>query len=629
MTGRRTHDDPATGLPVATGRQSLRILARAVRGHRGQLAAALSWTAVAASATVAVPLLLGRLVDAARAGGAYPTGVILTTGTVVLAAAAGTALSLRATERLGVTVAAGLRERVVERTLTLRPATLESAGSGEAASRVTEDLENFVTAVPLLADVLRAGVTVALSAAGFATLDWRLALAFLVVFPVYAIGLRAYLPRAARLYAAERRLAAERGRVLLESLHGRDTVHAYGMAKLQTRRVAAATGDTVAAALRAARSYLWFSKSMNAAEAIGLSAVLIAGYWLVRADLVTVGAVTAAALLFHRLFTPLGTLLLSFDDVQRAQASLARTAGVLLVPAPEPGERREAPASVTVTVRDVQHAYGTGPAVLRGVGLVVPAGTSLALVGSSGAGKTTLANLLAGTFPATGGEVVLTGPDGDIAVTDLDPGVLRDWVGVVAQETHVFTGSLREDLTYAAPGSDDDRILRALAAVRAGAWVDALPAGLDTAVGPGGHALTAAQVQQLALARLLLRDPPVVVLDEATAEAGSAGARELETAAAALIRGRTAIVVAHRLTQARACDRIAVLADGRITETGTHDELLARGGAYARLWAAWTTSGVSTTDAREAGISAAGVDAADAGTTDVSAAGVGGAGERT
>ena len=579
-------------LPIATGPQSLAGLATAVRAHRAAALLALTWTVLGAAVTVTVPLLLGRLVDAVRAGGPYPIGLVLGTGVTILAGAAGTGVALRANERLGWCVAADLREQVVGRTLTLEPAVLESAGRGETASRVTEDLEDFVTAVPLVAEVLSAGVTIVLSAAGFLTLDWRLALAFLVVFPIYGLSLAGYLPRAARLYATERRMAAERGRVMLESLHGRSTVHAYAMAALQTRRLADASRDNVTAGLRAARGYLWFSKSMNAAEAVGLSALLLTGYWLVRTDAVTVGAVTAAALLFHRLFAPLATLLLSFDDVQRAQASLARTVGVLLVAPPAPGVRRR-PAgtrAVTIAARDVRHAYDGGSDVLKGVDVVVPAGTSLALVGVSGAGKTTLANLLAGTFPAAGGRLTVADPHGAVDVAELDPEVLRDWVGVISQETYVFTGSLREDLTYAAPGSDDEQIFQALRAVGADAWVRALPQGLDTQVGPGEHSLTTARVQQLALARLALRDPPVVVLDEATAEAGSAGAHDLEQAAAALIDGRTAVVVAHRLTQARACDRIAVLAEGGIAETGTHDELIARGGHYGKLWAAWSRS---------------------------------------
>ncbi|WNV88119.1 ABC transporter ATP-binding protein [Umezawaea sp. Da 62-37] len=581
-----TADTPI--LPIATSAQTLVGLGRALRGHPADCALAFALTAFASVGAVAVPLFLGRLVDAVRAGQPNLVTLLLLTAAGVVVGAVFTALAQRATDRLGARIAADLRERVLVRALGIESRVLERVGSGDVSSRVTEDVENFVEAVPLAATVFSAVITILVSTAGFATLDWRLALAFTVVFPVYWFSLRAYLPKAGPLYAAERRAAAARGQVVLESLHGLPTVHAYDMADLQTGRVADASERTLTAGLRAMRLFVWFTKSMNAAEALGLSAILLAGYWLVHGGGVTVGEVTAAALLFHRLFDPLGTVLLSFDDVQRAGAALARIIGVTLMPTPpsRPGRRHE--GAVAVVARGIHHSYDEHREVLHGVDLHVPAGTSLAVVGTSGAGKTTLAGILAGSFPASLGHTALVDARGSVDVDDLDAERVRDWIGMVSQETHVFAGTLRDDVTFAAPDSTDDQVVAALRTVGAAAWIAALPDGLDTAVGAGEHPLTAAQVQQLALARLLLRDPPVVVLDEATAEAGSSGARDLEEAAAALVAGRTAIVVAHRLTQARACDRIAVMADGRIEELGTHDELVALGGRYAELWTAWS-----------------------------------------
>ncbi|GAB7040797.1 MULTISPECIES: ABC transporter ATP-binding protein [Catenuloplanes] len=559
---------PVTGaLPIATARQTLAGLARVVRAEPVAAWAALGATLVGAAGTVATPLLLGRLIDLFRPA---LFGLVVA---AALVAAVGTALARRATERLGARVAARLRESVLGAALGLPAPVLERAGSGDVSSRVTEDVENVATAVPLVTQVFIAIVTVLVAAPGFVTLDWRLALAFTTVFPVYAVSLRRYLPRAARLYGRERVLAAERGRVLLESLRGRDTVSAYDMPDLQTGRVDAASGAALGVGLRALRLYVWFSKSMNAAEAIGLSAILFTGWWLVRADLVTVGAATAAALLFHRLFTPLGTLLLSFDEVQRAGAALARTVGVLLVPPAPAGTNRTPHGPVRVVVAGVRHTYDRE--VLKAVDLIIEAGTSLALVGASGAGKSTLAGIVAAVITPTAGRVTLTDADGPVAVTALDAAVLRDWVCLVSQETHAFAGTIRDDLALAAPDADAARMRAALDAV--GCARD-----LDTA-----GALPPGEYQRLALARLLLRDPPVVILDEATAEAGSAGARDLDRAAEAVVRGRTAIVVAHRLSQARVCDRIAVLDDGRVVEHGSHDELVAAGGAYARLWRAW------------------------------------------
>jgi ATP-binding cassette subfamily C protein len=177
-----------------------------------------------------------------------------------------------------------------------------------------------------------------------------------------------------------------------------------------------------------------------------------------------------------------------------------------------------------------------------------------------------------------------------VPLETLSPGQVRDAVALVTQEVHVFAGPLADDLRLARADATDDQLHEALRRVGALEWAQALPEGLATIVGEGGHRLTATQAQQLALARIVLADPPVVVLDEATAEAGSAGARRLEASAEAALEGRTAIVIAHRLTQAASADRIVVIEDGEVAEEGTHDELARGDGPYGRLWSAWSAS---------------------------------------
>ncbi len=595
---------PASALPVATGRATAAAVLRSAGRHRGLLAGSVVSAVVASVSTVLTAVLLGRVVDvvldtvAGRSSSGALTGLTVALGACVLVGALFAGLALRQAERLGAHVAADLREEVVERSLRMEPAVLERAGAGDVTTRVTEDTELFTLSVPTISAVITSLVTVLVSLGGFVSLDWRLGAAFLAVLPVYAIGLRYYLPKAGPLYATERARSSHRSRVLLESVHGRRTVHAYGMGDLQTGRVEAASADALTAGLKAQRTASVFGLTMNAAEGVGLSAVIGCGFLLVRGDLTTVGDVTAAALLFHRLFGPLGWLLMSIDEIQRAGAALARLVGVIQLPVRPAGPPTTPTSRVSVRVRGVRHSYDGTREVLHGVDVDIPAGSSLAVVGESGAGKTTLAALVAGVSPATAGTIELVVHDGagarTLAVDDLTPEQVRELVTMVSQETHVFTGTVRDDLHLAVPGADDDRIRAVLARVGAAGWVAALPAGLDTAVGAGGHPLTVAQEQQLALARIALRDSPVVVLDEATAEAGSAGARDLERAAIELIHGRTALVVAHRLTQARACDRIAVMSQGRLVELGDHDSLVAADGLYSRLWAAWAADASRT-----------------------------------
>lgn len=583
-------------LPIASGRVTARTVLRQLLTYPRQWIPALVLSLASSAGTVALPILLGALVDqvpvVTGTGDTGPmTALIVALVLVMLAGVVLTAAAGRALQRLAAQVGADLRERVVERALRLDTRVLERAGHGDIASRVTDDVELFMDAIPVLSGVTAALITVVVAAVGFVSLDWRLALAFAAVLPVHVLGLRWYLPQAGPRYAGERRLAAERSRVLLSSLRGRPTVLAYQMAELQSGRLRRASATALDATLGLIRLVAKFGLCLNGAEAVGLSAVLATGFLLVNADLVSVGAVTAAALLFHRLFGPLGWLLMSVDDLQRAGAALSRMVGVAGIPDPRPAPLPAPRGSLTVRAEGVDHAYVEGRLVLDRVELELPAGGSVALVGASGAGKTTLAGIVGGAITPTQGRVVLSDGERELilsADTVVDEDELRDWVGIVAQETYVFTGTLREELTLARPGITDDEIWMILERVVADGWVRALPDGLDTPVGPNTAVLSAAHVQQLALARLLARNPPLMVLDEATAEAGSAGARQLEAAGRALIKDRTALVVAHRLTQARECDRIVVLDEGRIVEAGSHDELITFGGRYAALWASWT-----------------------------------------
>jgi len=239
------------------------------------------------------------------------------------------------------------------------------------------------------------------------------------------------------------------------------------------------------------------------------------------------------------------------------------------------GERLEASG--------VRYSYVEGRDVLHGIDLRVEPGERLAMVGPSGAGKSTLGRLLAGIHPPRTGTVTV----GGAPLVELPLDELRSHVALVTQEHHVFVGTVRDNVSLARPGASDAEVRAALEAVDAREWVDALPGGLDTPVGSGHHALTPAQAQQLALARLVLADPHTLVLDEATSLIDPRTARHLERSLAAVLHGRTVIAIAHRLFSAHDADRVAVVEDGVVTELGSHHELIEAGGAYAALWRSW------------------------------------------
>ncbi|WP_317633382.1 ABC transporter transmembrane domain-containing protein [Streptomyces sp. SCSIO ZS0520] len=589
-----TMSDPAksperTLLPTASGAETLAAVRGMLRGHRLLACGAVGVLVAGTGIGLLTAPLLGHIVDLVvedRGTGSLHLPMVLLV-VVALVRGGATALGSSLVARLGETVLAALRERFIERALRLPLERVEEAGSGDLVSRVTGDVSKIAKSVrQALPEFARSTLTILLTLVGLAVLDWRFLLAALLAMPVQWLSVRWYLRRAAPVYAAHRVATGALQHQLLDSMGGVRTVRAFRLNEAHTALVARRSQSAVDLAVRGTRVVTGFFSRLNLAEFIGLSAVLVTGFWLVDRETVSIGTATAAALYFHSLFNPINAALFLIDDAQSAGASLARLVGVSSLAGESGPEDAPRPVDGTVEVSGLGYSYVSGHPVLEGVDLKVAGGERIALVGASGAGKTTLAKLIAGVHQPSAGTIRL----GGTGTGELGPAGIRQAVTLISQEVHVFAGPLAEDLRLARPGATEEELRAALTTVDALDWVSALPEGLDTVVGEGGHRLTVTQAQHLALARLVLADPPIAILDEATADAGSAGARVLEAAALRALEGRTGLLVAHRLPQAATADRVVVLDRGRVVETGTHEQLVAAGGRYAALWAAWSDS---------------------------------------
>jgi ATP-binding cassette, subfamily C, bacterial len=590
----------AVGLPIAgtraTWRHALRVFSR-----RKGLLALMVVTLLAGSATgLLVPAVLGWMVDIAGRG-EIAEALLAATGVLLAAALASAALNSWgsiAMAKLGQHGLAELREEVFATALAQPSEDLERAGSGDLISRVSHDVEAVNEAIgSILPSFISALFTISLTIVGLGAIDPRFAIAALLGTPIHIFALRSFLRASGPLYRSVRVAESQRGQHLLEATSGAHTVRALGHGSRHLARIARSSLEAIALVMQTVVIRTRFQGRLNVAELIGLCSILAVGYWLVGNGSVSVGAATAAALFFHRLFGPIGTILMNVDDLQLAGAGLSRLVGVLQgAPAASlsqqaddagPLPRRASPAeSDGVVLEGIDAGYLSGQSILSKLDLRIREGEHLALVGASGAGKTTLARIIAGSLEPTEGTVRWKGTP--YGADGKSPG-LGSSALLISQDVHVFSGTVADNLRLAAPDASDTELHIALAAAGAD-WVAALPQGLSTAVGGGGLALTGDRAQHLALVRALLSDAPVLVLDEATAEDGSRSSQLLEQAALRAVRGRTAVSVAHRLSQAAKADRILVMEAGTIVDEGTHQQLLARDGLYAKLWLAWSAN---------------------------------------
>ncbi|MFJ4467534.1 ABC transporter ATP-binding protein [Streptomyces sp. NPDC089424] len=570
-------DTTGHALPVAGGRATAREVLRLSRGHRLRLAAVGVVGIVSTAIDLIPPVAIGYLVDRVQAGTADLGTVLTVTAVMALSGvlgAAGTAVAIVHATRIYHTVLAALRERLVSRAMLLPQHLVERAGTGDLISRSSDDVTAVADAAPTVIPALTVtAFTIMVSLGGLAALEWPYAAALAVVLPVYALAMRWYLRTGPGVYRAERAAMSGRAQQILESQRGYATVLGFGLAEHRHRAVLTDSWGVAVQSLRARTVQSMLNARLNLGECLSLAAVLVVGFLLIDHGSSTVGGATTAMLLVLRLLGPVNQLLFVIDTLQSALASLSRMIGVVTIPTvDDAADASTTPTDMATAVRlhEVAFRYADGPLVLDDIRLDIPAGEHLAIVGPSGAGKTTLAAVIAGVHRPDDGTV--TRPSR---------------TAVITQEIHVFAGTLRENLTLAAPEATDGDIRAALETTCAAELLDLSADALDTVVGTGGHPLTEAQAQQLALARLLLADPELAILDEATAEAGSAHAERLDRASEAVLAGRAGIVIAHRLSQAATCDRIVVMDAGRVIETGTHDELLTADGTYARLWAVW------------------------------------------
>ncbi|MEU4247610.1 ABC transporter ATP-binding protein [Amycolatopsis sp. NPDC026612] len=599
----------ADDTPKSLTRGTLKRVARFARPHWRRLLAFLVLTVVSAVLAVTTPVLAGKVVDAIVGGRDLPVVIWLAVVIAALAVAdAGFGLVERwQSARIGEGIIYDLRRAVFEHVQRMPIAFFTRTRTGALVSRLNNDVIGAQrTFTATLSGLVTNVIQLALSLAVMLTLSWQVTVIALVLLPIFVIPARRLGRRMAGLQREAANLNAGMTTQMTErfSAPGATLVKLFGRPVQEVADFGERAGRVRDIGVRTAMLTRWFMTSLTLVSALAQALVYGLGGYLALTGRLAPGTVVALALLLTRLYAPLTALANVRVDVMTALVSFERVFEVLDLE-PMIKEKPSAGAlppsgGVSVEFSDVRFGYPAadryslasledvatldhrgGEEVLHGISFRAEPGQMVALVGSSGAGKSTIASLLPRLYDVDAGSVRLS----DVDVRDLTFASLRETVGVVTQDGHLFHDTIRANLAYARPGATEDEIWAALDRARLGDLVHSLPDGLDTTVGERGYRLSGGERQRLTIARLLLAQPKVVVLDEATAHLDSESEAAVGEALTHALAGRTALVIAHRLSTVRAADQILVVEHGEIVERGTHDELLAANGRYATLHA--------------------------------------------
>ena len=605
----RAERDRETVAAHKLSRGTWRRIMRFARPYRLDMSVFLLTVVISAGIGVATPILAGRVVNTITGGGSGAAGAVVRIALLIAVLAVVDALLSLAqrwySARIGEGIILSLRTQVYDHVQRMPLAFFTRTQTGALVSRLNNDVLGAQRAfTTTLSGVVSNTIQLALTAVVMFTLSWQITLLSLAMLPVFIIPARRVGRKLAAITKESYNLDASMNATMTErfGVAGAMLVKLFGKPEVEARRFHQRAARVRDIGIQQAMFSRTFFVAMLLVASLAQALTYGLGGWLAVTGAVSAGTVVTLALLLTRLYGPLTALSNVRVDVMGALVSFDRVFEVLDL-TPAIAEKPDAVAiprgAGSVEFRDVSFRYPSAAEVslasledvatldrtvsepvLHGVSFRVEPGQMVALVGPSGAGKSTTSMLVSRVYDVTGGAVLVGGVD----VRDATLDSLRDTIGVVTQDAHLFHETIAENLRYARPEATDDELWAALDGAQIGDLVRSLPDGLETMVGERGYRFSGGEKQRIAIARLLLKAPSIVILDEATAHLDSESEAAVQRALSTALTGRTALVIAHRLSTVRDADQILVLDHGRVVERGRHDELVAAGGLYAELY---------------------------------------------